>query len=78
MFLGICIDQSISDRLDFPPPLVKDATKVDLERFQGGDTMMPGLIPDKVILDALVANMVSHAVDFNGQGVSGEAVMEDV
>ena len=66
MFLSIHIDQSISNRLDLPPSLVEDATEVGLECFQGGDAVMPGLIPDEVIPDALVVDMASHMVNFNG------------
>ena len=66
MFLGICIDKAVSDRLDFPPSLVENTTKVGLEHFQGGDAMMPGLIPDEVVADTLVVDMTGSMIDFNG------------
>jgi len=58
--------------------LVEDTTKVGLECFQGGDAVMPGLIPDEVIPDALVVDMASSVVDLNGQGMSGKTMMEDI
>ena len=78
MFLGIRIDQSISNRFDFPPLLVEDATEMGLECFQGGDAVMPGLISDEVVSDTLIVNMTSSTVDLNGQGMSGKTMMEDV
>ena len=78
MFLSVCIDELVGNGFDFPSPLVEDISQVILKCFKGGNAVMPGLIPDEVIVDALVVNMMSCAINFDRQGMGGEAVMEDI